>query len=200
MNKPATWILAVAALGVAITSCSADVSVSKPSSSAPAATSSSEDTATYSGNGVTLDYPATWQRLDQATTGTSTGTAIWNQAFGPGDTEANLAILTAYQLKLDVSNVPADQIKKEIGTTLDQIAQQAGGSRVGELAPASLGSLPGFQATIDAKGPSGQAVQSRVVLAFDHDVEYFLNCQYESSAQADILAGCDTIEQSFSTS
>src|SRR3712207_8516399 len=39
-----------------------------------------------------------------------------------------------------------------------------------------------------SRGPSGQVVQSRVVLAFDRDVEYFLNCQYEPDARSEILA------------
>jgi hypothetical protein len=159
-----------------------------------------EATASYTDNGVRLDYPAEWGALEETTQAASVGNELWSQGFGPSDAGANVVILTAYKLRLDISDVPIDAVRAEIDATLDQLTEQTGGSRVGELSATSLGSLSGFEATINSRGPSGQVVQSRVVLAFDRDVEYFLNCQYEPDARSEILAGCDTIQRSFAIS
>src|SRR5204863_8157321 len=123
----------------------------------------------------------------------STGSSIWSQGFGPGTSAADVAIVSAYQLKLDVSNVPSQELKGEIDATLDRVAQQAGGHREGDLSAARLGSLQGYTATIDARSPGGQAVQSQVFLAFDHATEYYLNCQYQPPSRTEILAGCERI-------
>jgi hypothetical protein len=146
---------------------------------------------------VKLEYPASWTTIDDATATASSGSRLWSQGFGPGISEADIAIVSAYQLKLDVSTVPAKELEGEIEATLDRTAQQAGGSRAGPVTPARLGSLPGFTATIDARSAAGRPVQSRVFLAFDHAVEYYLNCQYQPASRAQILAGCDMIRSTF---
>lgn len=192
-------VTAAAALGLALllAACTA----TGDAGGAPAVTETAggllEATASYDDNGVTLDYPAEWRTLDQTTQGASVGNELWSQGFGPSETGENVAILKAYQLQLDVTDVPAKDLIAEIDATLDQLTEQTGGSRVGEVVASSLGSLSGFQATVNSTGPSGQLVESRVVFAFDRDVEYFLNCQYEPDAEIEILAGCDTIQRSF---
>jgi hypothetical protein len=197
MIKRNAPILATAGFAILLAACSASVGVNDDSSGTQS-TTSTEGKSSYAENGVALDYPADWEALDQAGATTSTGAnELWTQGFGPDASGSNVVIVSAYQLKLDVGDVPAEQLKTEIEATLDQLAQQAGGSRVGELEEASLGSLTGFQATINAESAEGAPVQSRVVFGFDRDTEYFLNCQYEPSAKVQILGGCDTMQQTF---
>lgn len=197
MTKRNAPILVPAAFAILLAACSANVGVNDGSAGSEA-TTSTEGESSYAENGIALDYPSDWEALDQAGATTSTGAnEIWTQGFGPDASGSNVVIVSAYQLKLDVGDVPPEQLRTEIDTTLDQLTQQAGGSRVGELEDASLGSLTGFQATINAQSAEGAAVQSRVVFGFDRDTEYFLNCQYEPSARAQILGGCDTMQQTF---
>ncbi len=197
MSKRNAPILATAAFAILLAGCSASGGVNDDSAS-PKATTTTGVESSYAENGITLDYPSDWEALDQAGATTSTGgNELWTQGFGPEASGSNVVIVSAYQLKLDVGDVPPEQLKTEIEATLDQLAQQAGGSRVGELEEASLGSLTGFQATINAESAEGAPVQSRVVFGFDRDTEYFINCQYEPSAKAQILGGCDTMQQTF---
>jgi hypothetical protein len=197
MSKRKAPILATAAFAILLAACSASVGVNDGDAS-PESTTAIGGESSYAENGITLDYPSDWEALDQAGATTSTGgNELWTQGFGPEAQGSNVVIVSAYQLKLDVGDVPPEQLKTEIEATLDQLAQQAGGSRVGELEEASLGSLAGFQATINAESAEGAPVQSRVVFGFDGDTEYFLNCQYEPSAKAQILGGCDTMQQTF---
>lgn len=200
-NRNRTVRVAAAALiGAALAACSSSVSVTGGSSSAasPAASGSTSAGSSYTDNGVAFDYPSSWDLLEQTGATSSTGgNQLWTQAVGPGASESSVVIVSAYQLRLDVSKVAPDRLKTEIDATLDQLAQQAGGSRVGSLQNATLGSLSGYQATINAQSPSGQDVQSRVVFGFDGDVEYYVNCQYEADARTPILGGCDAIQGSF---
>ena len=200
MTRQNAPFLATAAFGMLLAACSASVGVNDDAAS-PESAASTAGQSSYADNGIALEYPSNWQALDQAGATTSTGgNELWTQGFGPEASGSNVVIVSAYQLKLDVGDVPPEQLKTEIETTLDQLAQQAGGSRVGELEEASLGSLSGFQATINAESAEGAPVQSRVVFGFDRDTEYFLNCQYEPGARAQILGGCDTMQETFTVS
>jgi hypothetical protein len=192
-------VAALAVIPAILVSCSsaADRSGDGPSAS-PTPVGSTPETSSYADNGVSFDYPSDWQLLDQTGATSSTGgDQLWTQALGLGLSEASVVIVSAYQLRLDVSKVPPEQLKTEIDATLDQLTQQAGGSRVGGLETTTLGSLHGYEATIDATSPAGSAVQSRVVFAFDGDLEYYVNCQYEPDARSAILDGCDAIQESF---
>jgi hypothetical protein len=180
-----------------LAACSGSVDVVSTSNASPGSASASAGGG-YAGNGVAFDYPPGWRLLQQQeATSTTGGNQLWTQAVGPGQSASSVVIVSAYQLRLDVSKVAPDQLKTEIDSTLDQLAQQAGGSRIGGLQNATLGSLTGYQATINAQSPSGEDVQSRVVFGFDRDVEYFVNCQYEADTKAPILDGCDAIQGSF---
>lgn len=191
-------LAAVALIPAILAACSAGGDPPAEEPSPTAAAGGSAETTSYSDNGVSFDYPVEWRLLDQTGATSSTGgDQLWTQALGLGVSEASVVIVSAYQLRLDVSKVPPDQLKTEIDATLDQLAQQAGGSRVGGLTEASLGSLDGYEATIDATSPAGADVQSRVVFGFDRDLEYYVNCQYEPDARTVILDGCDTIQDSF---
>jgi hypothetical protein len=196
MRHRSPTLAPAALLLAALAACSSSVTVTGGSS--PSAGGSASAPSSYDDNGVAFDYPSSWSLLKQ-TGGTSTtgGNQLWSQAVGPGASESSVVIVSAYQLRLDVSKVAPEQLKTEIDATLDQLAQQAGGSRIGSLENATLGSLPGYQATINAQSPSGEAVQSRVVFGFDRDVEYYVNCQYEPDARTPILSGCDAIQGSF---
>ena len=199
MSNQRISLAAAALVAATLTACSGSVGVSGGASSAgsPAGSSASMG-ASYTDNGVAFDYPTSWRLLQQTGATSSTGgNQLWTQAVGPGQSPSSVVIVSAYQLRLDVSKVEPGQLKTEIDATLDQLAQQAGGSRVGGLQDATLGALSGYQATINAQSPSGQSVQSRVVFGFDRDIEYYVNCQYEPDARTPILNGCDAIQGTF---
>jgi hypothetical protein len=194
MTRAARAIAWLAAASVLLPACSSNAGGGTPATTAPADVSG---TTRYADNGVRLRYPASWTTIDDTTATASTGSRLWSQGFGPGTSEASIAIVSAYQLQIDVTTVPEKELRGEIEATLDRTAEQAGGRREGDVTPARLGGLPAFTATIDARSPAGRPVQSTVTLAFDHAVEYYLNCQYEAASRAEILAGCDTIRSTF---
>jgi hypothetical protein len=196
MTMTARTIAGLAAASALLAGCSATVdSGGAATQASPAGTV--RGTTRYADNGVKFDYPASWTTIEDTTATGSTGSSIWSQGFGPGTSAADVAIVSAYPLKIDVSNVPSQELKGEIDATLDRVAQQAGGRRDGGLTAARLGSLQGFTATIDARSPDGRPVQSQVFLAFDHATEYYLNCQYQPASRTEILAGCERIRSTF---
>jgi hypothetical protein len=63
-----------------------------------------------------------------------------------------------------------------------------------------MAGLPGYRFQITAQDPSGNDVESRLVLVFRGTTEYFLNCQHSPGNEVEIGAGCDQIMETFELS
>jgi len=185
VRAAALLTVAVLALGA----CKASVNVSSGESSPAAASGGSN---TYSDNGVTFQYPSSWTTHAPASMAAQTGSAQWTTTLASGQGQ-NLIIVTAYGLNFAVNSGNIDKIKSQVSQTLGNIAQQAGGTFGGNLAPTTMGGFPGYQADITVGG----GLASSVVVVFDGQTEYFMNCQYDSSGKSDVLAACDQVKGSF---
>lgn len=197
-----TSVLAAAAILI-LSACSASVNIGEGDTGATGTTGTtgSTDTGTtggntYEGNGVSFSYPEDWQELESTGVQASTGGELWTVLVGPGP-GADTVILTGYPLQQEVNESNVADVEAEIVSTLTSLSQQAGGAFDGELTEAEMGGLPGFEGSLTANGPDGQAVTSTVVLVFDGSIEYFLNCQYEPDGEAEVQAACEQVRSSF---
>jgi hypothetical protein len=57
--------------------------------------------------------------------------------------------------------------------------------------------LPAIQLEATAINVNGVETKSHVVLVYDGNIEYFLNCQYTPDGEAEMTAGCDQVVASF---
>ncbi len=177
-----------AATAVSIGACS--------SSSSSDASSPSPELNTMTANGVTYKFPKDWQTQKDLSTEAEQGNRAWQQAVGP-DT-VNLSILSQYNLSVDVTPENIAQIQGEVEQTLEKLAGQAGGKTTGPVTVEATAGYPGFKQTLTVKNPAGKEVDSTVWLFFNGKTQYFLNCQYVTAQQAQLLAGCNTIRSTFS--
>lgn len=146
-------------------------------------------------NGVTYEYPNSWQPQPSVTTGAEQGNRAWQQAVGPDAT--SVAILSQYSLTAEVTADNLEQFRAEVATTLQNLAAQSGGTTIGPVTPESTAGFPGFTAALTVTDAAGQALNSTVWLFFDGTTEYFLNCQYAPEQQSELIPGCNTIRATF---
>ena len=184
-----TAIAATAVIGLGACSSSS----SSPSNSSTPAPSA--DLNTMNANGVTYKYPKNWSERTDLTTQAQQGNRVWQQAVGPDS--VNMSILSEYTINVDVTPENISQLQSEVETTLSNLAKQAGGSTTGQIKAEQTAGYPGFSQTLTVKNPSGQQVESTVWLFFKGKSEYFLNCQYTSAQQTELLAGCNTVRSTF---
>lgn len=189
LRAAALLVVTVMALGA----CKASVTITGGSPSAGGGGGGN----TYNDNGVTFQYPSDWQELTPASTSAQTGNQAWSATFGSASGQ-NVIVVTAYTLNVEINAGNVDKVKGEVASTLSGIAKQAGGSFDGNLTPTTMGGFPGFKADISVAGTGGETLQSAVVVVFaPGKTEYFVNCQYDSSSQSEILTACDQIKGSF---
>lgn len=146
-------------------------------------------------NGVTYEYPKSWQAQPSVSTGAEQGNRAWKQAVGPDAT--SVAILSQYNLTAEVTAGNLEQFREEVATTLQNLATQSGGATIGPVTPESTAGYPGFTAALTVKDATGQVLNSTVWLFFDGTTEYFLNCQYAPEQQSELIPGCNTIRDTF---
>jgi hypothetical protein len=191
MNLRATALLIVTVM--ALGACKASVTVTTNDSTGSAGGGGN----TYNDNGVTFQYPSDWQELTPASTSAQTGNEAWSATFG-SESGQNVIVVTAYTLNVEINAGNVDKVKGQVASTLSKIATQAGGSFDGSLTPTTMGGFPGFKADISVAGTSGETLQSSVIVAFaPNKTEYFVNCQYDSSSQSEVLTACDQIKGTF---
>jgi hypothetical protein len=150
----------------------------------------------YDGNGITFRYPKAWKELTLTDTTASSGRQLWNETVGIDGT--NFVAVSGYTINIPITAGNIDEQKDIIGGQIATLFERAGGSLEDGPTDETLGGLPAIGFTGTALNPSGESVTSRLVLAFDHLTEYFVNCQYDSSTETALLAGCDQILSTFS--
>jgi Tol biopolymer transport system component len=153
-------------------------------------------TKTYLAHGVLFDYPAGWQQSSKPgvrVTGGG-GDKLWTAAVGAGDLD--LVIVQAFRLRVPVTAENLDAVAAEVQALVQRLLKQLGGAVQAGPEKLMVGGLPGLRfrgtGTVDAT-----PVESTLVFAFDHTVEYFLNCQHTQAKAAEVQRGCDQIVRSF---
>jgi hypothetical protein len=159
----------------------------------------------YSANGVSYDYPSAWVSLSTTSVAASTGNKIWDHNVGPAEVgsaknKTNLINVSAYQLSQSVTPAQVAQVKRQVGQTFSQTAQQGGGQLSSGPDSTTVGGLPGYELELTGVQAEGETTSSRIVLVFKADKEYLINCQYTSAEQQTITSGCDQVIQSFKVS
>ncbi|MGH2808441.1 MAG: hypothetical protein ACRDKT_14330 [Actinomycetota bacterium] len=152
--------------------------------------------ATYSENDVTFDYPEDWQQFSADAAASSMGSnELWDTTVGPDDT--NLVNITAYQLNIDVTEENVADIERELDGVIQQVVDQAGGEIASGPTQGSLAGFPSYEYEWTGVDVDGEPKDSRAIFLFNNDVEYFLNCQYSTETEEDVLAGCQLILDTF---
>ncbi|MFT6563574.1 MAG: hypothetical protein ACJAY5_000303 [Actinomycetes bacterium] len=151
-------------------------------------------TTKVSSNGVSFEYPSSWE-----VTGTSgsaeSGNTLWNQKFAAS--EADFAAITAYKLDQEISGANLGEAQDEVSVTLSQLAAQSNGAVTTPLTPEGTAGLPGLTGQLSVETPSGQPVDSTIWVFYDGSTEYLINCQYLQAEKTQMLAGCGLIRDTF---
>jgi len=201
VHVPIRVTLALALVGaLTLAACSSNGGGGSASSSPTAASSETSSPATagktFSGNGISFQYPESWQEFTLSGTTASSGNQLWNETVGID--AINFVSVSGYTINVPITNDNIDDQKAGIGQQISALFTQAGGGIDGGPTDETMAGLPALGFTGTAKNPAGALVSSKLVLAFDGTTEYFVNCQYDSTGESELLAGCDQIVGSFS--
>ncbi len=150
---------------------------------------------TYRDNGVRFTYPKRWDEFTVTETSASSGNELWNQTIGIDD--VNFVSVSGYEIELDVTQDNIDEQADPVGRQMGSVFAQAGGELVSGPDITTVAGLPALTFVGTAVNPSGEDVGSRLVLAFDGTIEYFVNCQYDDAGERQITDGCDLILSTF---
>jgi hypothetical protein len=151
----------------------------------------------YTAHGVSFSYPRGWKQLRLTGTSASAGSQDWSTTVGLD--QRNVVIVSQFTLSVSITSDNVDSKADAIRGQLGSLFAQAGGALTDGPTSEQMGGLPALGFAGSAKTPNGDAVDSRLVLAFDGTTEYFVNCQYDARHADDVGAGCDEIVSSFAT-
>lgn len=181
-------LIALATLGLLLTSCSA--SVGKGSDDDTASSKSYDD------NGVTFQYPSDWDELEAQSGSQTSGTnQLWTATVGPE--ESDLVNLSTYELSLEVNDDNIDQVKDEIDQVIRNLVEQAAATIESGPDRTTIAGFPAYKYAWSGVTVGDEEKSSEVYLVFNGKLEYFFNCQYSPDQQDDVLAGCHMILDSF---
>ncbi len=105
--------------------------------------------------------------------------------------------MAEYTLQTPVTADTIDSQTEALTASLEPLFTQAGGQLDSGPESTTMGGLPALEYTATVQAPGGETVKSRLVLAFDGSIEYFVNCQATDAYMADVLTGCDVVVSSF---
>jgi hypothetical protein len=149
----------------------------------------------FEGHGITFTYPGGWNEAEETSTAVSSGNQRWSESFGIDGN--NFVSLTEYELNIEVGEENISELEQEIGETIEQLTQQAGGSVDEGPSEVTMGGFPGFRFELSGVEAEGGTVASSILLVFDGTTEYFLNCQFTDEHKDEIDEGCTQIIDSF---
>ncbi len=183
VNVKVAAVAVVAAAALSVAGCSSSTTSDAPKNK------------TMNKDGVSYEYPDSWNEITDLKTGSQTGNQKWQQAVG--QTTTNLAIISSYQVGVTVTEQNLAELEPQIVETIGNLAKQSSGTVTSPVKTEQTAGFPGFTAEVAVKSPSGADLQSTLWLFFDGNNEYFLNCQAQAGQQAQMQPGCNTIRQTF---
>ena len=188
-------------LSLATAACSKGSSSPTPSTSGASSTPSASGSAgasigtAFNGNGISFDYPTSWQEFTLTGTTAQSGSSLWNETVGLDP--LNFVSVAGYTVNVAITSDNIGDQKAGLAKQIRGLFAQAGGTMTGGPTEGTMAGFPSLEFTGTAKNPDGATVNSRLVLAFDGTNEYFVNCQYDDTGQTDVLAGCEQIVSTF---
>ena len=151
---------------------------------------------TFSGHGISFEYPADWDKIEDTSTSASTGNQVWNESYGLDAT--NLVAVSLYSIGAEVTTKNIQRFESDITRAIKGVVEQAGGSLEGDPAPLTVAGLPTLDYRASGITTVDEAtVDSRIVLMFDGASEYFLNCQYTDAERQAVEDACQQVLDTF---
>lgn len=197
VRRAASTVLLVLSASLALTACSAGVSVGAEGVDAV-------DTYTDPGYGYSFSYPSSWQVEDdyrlEATGGASASGSI--AVIDPdgamaGDYHIDLVEISVYELNTTVDETMLPQVKAEVESVLADIAGQDDTWRTVEpLSDTTVADIKGFRTTV-GYDMDGVATTAMLYFLFNGDLEYELMLQAADESWGDKRADFDAIVASF---
>lgn len=142
------------------------------------------ETATFEDGdfGVTFEYPADFETLDDVTFSRSAGSAADATAAVGLDSDDLLA-LQRFDLETEVTGDNLRDVRREADTLFSQLSgQQVRGEET------RVGGLPALEYDLDLEEPPD--AETRAVAIFDGSVQYLLNCQSTPEGRERIRQAC----------
>ena len=149
----------------------------------------------FEGNGVSFTYPTHWRAFREMQASAVAGDQVWSRSVGIDG--RNLVIVAEYAQSIAITPDNVAERATDVRAELESIFAQAGGSLTSGPRAREMGGLPALAFTGTVPTVRGEAVEDRVVLAFDGTTEYFMNCQYDERTRAELLDGCRQIASTF---
>jgi hypothetical protein len=132
---------------------------------------------------ITFRYPAALKEADDLIFGSTAGGADSARAGG-GINEANVILVSRYDLRRPVTATNVGAVKAEVDSVIAGLAgKQVRGRRM------DFGGLPGYGYRVALGSPAGGV--SRLYVLFDGRVEYFFNCQSTPETRGKLDGACD---------
>jgi hypothetical protein len=135
------------------------------------------------GFGITFEYPGNFQRTEDVSLSQSAGQAEASVALATS--EDNAIFVQRYGLNRPVGARDADVVREE----LDQVLSNLAGTEV-EGEPIDSGGPLTFRYEID-RLETPEDGRSTIVVTFDGDTEYFINCQSVPDGREELEEACD---------
>jgi hypothetical protein len=154
--------------------------------------------ATFTGHGVSFSYPKGWKEFTLSDSSASTGTVVWTETVGLDG--RNIVSVAEYVLDVTITDENLESQTESIGSEIESLFTRAGGELGGGPTTMRLAGLPALSFVGTVRTPNGQAVRTRLVLAFAGTTEYALACQHDDRTRAAIQSGCDQVASTFAVS
>jgi hypothetical protein len=135
------------------------------------------------GFSISFEHPSSFDEIEDVSIASTAGAAS-ERTTARGLDEQNLILVSRYDLDTAVSSANVARIKPEV----DAVVSQAVG-RTLSGAELEIGPLPGYEYRfgLDSQPP----VRSRLIVLFDGETEYTLNCQSTQDLRDEIDAACE---------
>jgi hypothetical protein len=192
------WIWIAGGLIAAVVAVVAVVSLTggnDESSTTAGSSSVSAEDGSFSGHGVSFDYPSDWQDFGPPTFQVASGDVQWSESFGASIGSSG-AIVTEYALKKDVGSVSEADLQAELDQLFTSTVAQANGELIAPLAPTTVNGMPGYMVSFTST-TGGIDLTTDMVLIFQGTQQWNIQCQYTAEEQQSIRPGCEQIWNSF---
>jgi hypothetical protein len=195
-NRPLRAVAVAAVIAMSAAACTGSSnggSGEPPAADASATTSASPsfEGATFTGHGVSFSYPKDWKEFTLSDSSASAGSVDWEKTVGLDG--RNIVSVARYTLDVSITDANIAAETRSIGSEIESLFTQAGGSLTDGPTSEQLADLPALAFTGIVRTPNGRGVRTRLVLAFDGTTEYALNCQSDERARTEIASGCEQV-------
>jgi len=186
----------LAGLGVALASGALRAAKLKPPPAASVPVLGKAVNGTFTGRGVTFQYPKTWRTVPLAMAPAQAGTPAGRIVIGPGS-GPDRVIVEAFRLETPISDAVTTSVMAQVSSDVAAFATAQHGRVVTPVATGTLGALPAFTATATWPGSGGAPMEGRFYFGYQGRAIYYVNCQISSTAPKEISEGCDQIVKTF---